>query len=427
MDYRIFPPEEILEYSASLPVSKSIVARRLILNYIAGGRDAAIRTPGIHANEDTEVLASALTAGLPVDGSTVDVKASGTALRFLTALCAALPDTDCVLTGVERLCNRPIAELVDVLRSLGAQIQYLDKEGFAPVRITGKRLSGGKVDVDSSVSSQFISALMMAAVLMDSPLEIALKGDVQSAPYIAMTGALLNRQGQGEVIVEPYSVTVNISGLDTDFTAPEPDWSAAAFWYEIAAVTAGWVTLPGLEHESIQGDSRAREYFERLGVLTEFTEEGAELSASPEVYSKLDCDLTDTPDMVPALAATCALLGIPFTFRGVKALQLKESDRLEALRIELLKIGCICELEDYGNVFLWDGKRAMVRELPTFETYGDHRIAMALAPVACAAPGIIIKDAEVVGKSYPEFWNQLRAAGFVVTDASEPIAEEDAE
>ena len=427
MDYRIFPPEEILEATAALPPSKSIIARRLILNYIAAGPAGAKATPCADACEDTRVLAEALDNGLPTDGSALDVHASGTALRFLTALCAATPGTDCVITGTERLCERPISKLVDVLRRMGATIEYAGNEGHAPLHIKGTKLTGGTIEIDADISSQFISALMLTAPLMTAPLNITLRGEVQSAPYISMTAALLNEQGTGEADAQPYSVDVNIKSLRPDYSAPEADWSAAAFWYEIAAVTAGWVTLEGLSEDSVQGDSRARAIFERLGVVTEFTDEGTELSASPEVFSHLDCDLTDTPDMMPALAVTCAIIGVPFRFRGVKALQLKESDRLEALRLELLKTGCICEIEEYGNTFLWDGRRAMVRELPRFDTYGDHRIAMSLAAVACAAPGIIINDVDVVEKSYPEFWNQLRAAGFVITDAAEPYIEEDSE
>lgn len=427
MDYRIFPPEEILETTVTLPPSKSIIARRLVLNYIAGGPHAAAATPDIDACADTRVLGSILSAGLPTDGREVNVEASGTALRFLTALCAATPGTDCVLTGTERLCTRPIAELVDSLRAMGANIAYAKNEGTAPLRIRGAKLAGGRIQIEASVSSQFISALMMTAPLMAAPLELSLRGEVQSAPYIAMTAKLMTEQGSGIVEHDPDKVIVNISALRASTATSEPDWSAAAFWYEIAAITAGWVTLPGLEEKSVQGDRSAAQLFERLGVVTEFTTEGAELSASPEVFSHLDCDLSDTPDMVPALAITCAVLGIPFTFRGVKALRAKESDRLQALADELLKVGCICEIENYGDTFLWEGKRAIVRELPRFETYNDHRIAMALAPVACAAPGIIINDVEVVEKSYPEFWNQLRSAGFIVTDASEPYEEEGAE
>lgn len=425
MDYRIFPPEEIVEATATLPVSKSIVARRLILNYIAAGAEAAKMTAGLDCCEDTRVLGAVLSEGLPTDGRGVDVRASGTALRFLTALCAATPGADCVLQGVERLCQRPISELVEALRRMGACIEYAGKEGFAPLHIRGSRLSGGRMQIDASVSSQYISALMLTAPLMAAPLEIELRGDVQSAPYITMTAALLDEQGQGDVEVEPYAVKVNVTSLAPSTAPVEADWSAAAFWYEIAALTAGWVTLPGLDAHSIQGDSIARELFERLGVVTEFSDGGAELSASPEMFSHLDCTLSGTPDIVPALAVTCAVLGVPFRLRGVKALKNKESDRLEALREELLKVGCVCEVEAYGDVFVWEGRRAIVRELPRFNTHGDHRIAMALAPVACAAPGIIVNDVEVVDKSYPDFWNQLRKAGFVVTDASEPVEEED--
>lgn len=418
MDYRIFPSGELLETTVALPPCKSIGARGIILDYIAGTKPS----PEACSCSDTATLASILAKGLPSDGSTVDVGDAGTAMRFLTALCAATPGCECLLTGSERMTERPIGPLVHVLRMLGADITYNGEEGFPPLRISGKRLAGGTVDIDASLSSQFISALMMIAPLLDTQLTIRMLGTVQSMPYIRMTAAMMQRRGAvvdfDRDKVDIYCPAPLSAGGDD-----EPDWSAAAFWYEIAAVTAGWVTLTGLKDKSIQGDRGIAPLFERLGVLTEFTGEGAELSATPDLYSSLDADLTDMPDAVPALTVACCLIGVPFRLTGVGALRHKECDRLEALRTELARLGCLLETENYGTVLSWDGRRMPVRELPVFDTHGDHRIAMALAPVAVFVPGIVIKDADVVAKSYPGFWKDLEGAGFRLLDPSEPVPE----
>ncbi|MDE6156814.1 MAG: 3-phosphoshikimate 1-carboxyvinyltransferase, partial [Muribaculaceae bacterium] len=247
MDYRIFPPEEILETSVTLPPSKSIAARRLILNYIAGQKPSAADD----ACGDTAVLASALASGLPSDGSGIDVGAAGTAMRFLTALCAATDGCSCVLSGSERMCERPIGPLVDVLRVLGADISYLGNEGFPPLRINGRRLAGGSVEIDASVSSQYVSALMMVVPLLGDDLTVRLLGEARSMPYIRMTAALMERHG-ATVGLDRDKVEIARAPLKVCDYA-EPDWSAAAFWYEIAAVTAGWVTLEGLSDDTVQG------------------------------------------------------------------------------------------------------------------------------------------------------------------------------
>lgn len=423
MDYRIFPPEEILETTVALPASKSLIARAMIMNYV-GGR-AADTGLGDAADvcDDTRTLGAILAAGLPTDGATVDVGPAGTAMRFLCALCAATVGTDCLLTGCDRMLHRPIGPLVDALRALGAEVEYAGEEGFPPLRIHGRKLAGGELEVDAAVSSQYISALMMVAPLMAAPLTLKLRGNVQSLPYIQMTADMMCHRGV-EAEVDRDSVIIaagNYTRMSDD--ALEPDWSAAAFWYEIAALTAGWVTLTGLRDDSLQGDRQTVGLFERLGVITEFTDEGAELSSTPDLYSHLDADLSDMPDAVPALAVTACLAGIRFELTGVGALHHKESDRLEALVAELAKLGARLEIESYGTVLKWDGTRRPIHEMPVFDTHGDHRMAMALAPVAVFVPGIVVRDVEVVNKSYPEFWNHLRAAGFTLADPAEPIHE----
>ena len=413
MDYRITPPEEILEATATLPRSKSIITRAMVMAAIASKTYTGSLA---EVCDDTATLAGILSR--PLQG-TIDVGPAGTAMRFLCALCAATEGADCLLTGSERMLRRPIGPLVETLRSLGADIAYEGADGFPPLRIKGRRLTGG------GTSSQFISALMMVAPLMSAPLKISLLGDVSSRPYIAMTAEMMRRRG---IDVEMDLDSVTVPDTPYRYRSPEDDdeadWSAAAFWYEIAALTAGWVTIPGLRQRSLQGDSASAELFERLGVLTEYGDEGAELSATPDLYSRFDAALSDMPDAVPALAVTAAMAGIPFRISGIGSLHDKECDRIEALIAELAKLGMLAETEEYGTVLSWDGRRRPISELPVYDTYGDHRMAMALAPVAVFVPGIVIRDAGVVAKSYPGFWDDLRRAGFTVEDAEEASAEE---
>lgn len=408
MDYRIFPPEDILETSLALPLSKSISARALVM--AALGADAPTLTADC---TDTE----AIKHGLAAQSGTIDIGAAGTAMRFLTAFYAATPGCDVTLDGCERMRHRPIAPLVDTLRALGADISYAGEEGFPPLRIAGRRLSGGEISIDSTVSSQFISAVLMVAPTMERTLTLKLDGDTVSAPYIRMTAEMMRRRGIN-VDSGRFSITVEPGSYTGGEKEVEGDWSAAAFWYEIAALTAGWVTLSNLSADSIQGDKALSEIFPRLGVLTEFGDEGAELSATPDIFSRLDLDMTDTPDLVQPLAVTACAIGVPFTLKGVAALRHKETDRLAALCSELLKLGCVVETEG-DNILSWEGRRLPVGEMPVIDTFGDHRMAMAFAPVSVFVPGLVIRDAEVVDKSYPGYWDQLREAGFIVTDAAQ--------
>lgn len=407
MDYRIFPPEEMLETSLALPLSKSISARALVMASLGAEMPSAVARC-----TDTE----AISHGLANRAGTVDIGAAGTAMRFLTAYYAATPDCDVTLDGCERMRHRPIAPLVDSLRALGADISYTGEEGFPPLHIKGRRLSGGEITIDSTVSSQFISAILMIAPTMQQTLTLNLDGDTVSAPYIRMTAEMMRRRGIDVEAGRDY-VTVAPGCYKGGEKEIEGDWSAASFWYEIAALTAGWVTLTNLSADSIQGDKALRDIYPRLGVVTEFSDEGAELSATPDLFSRLDLDVTDTPDLVQPLAVTACAIGVPFSFTGVAALRHKETDRLDALCRELLKLGCVVETEG-DNVLAWEGRRLPVGEMPVIDTYGDHRMAMAFAPVSVFVPGLVIRDAGVVDKSYPDFWNHLREAGFTVTDAN---------
>ena len=414
MTINLFPPEELIEDAAiALPLSKSLSTRTLIL-------DALTEHPenndgSIAACDDTAVITAALEAyakAKPGEALTLDMQASGAALRFLTAFFAAQEGADVTLRGIARLCERPMGVLIDALRACGADIECPEGEGHAPLHIRGHRLAGGDLNIDASVSSQFISALLMVAPAMDGGLTLRFDSEPVSLPYILMTVGLMERRGIS-IDREPLSVTVH-PGLYLPYAqAPEGDWSAAAFWMEITAVSAGWYTMTNLKADTLQGDSHAAEFFERLGVNCTEAEDGQgiELAPSPEVFGRLDLDLTDYPDLAPALVVTASLIGVPFKLTGLHSLVVKECNRLEALAEEMQKLGRnVTTIRDFG--LEWDGTGHPVTEMPVMDAHGDPRMAMALAPVCYFAPGIALSGAETVSKSYPEYWDQLRELGF---------------
>lgn len=421
MDYRIFPPEEMVDATVTLPLSKSIANRALILHALTPG-DSPM--PPRAECADSDAIVNAL-AGASTGGATVNIGAAGTAMRFLTAYYAATPGCEVVLDGSERMRRRPIGPLVDALRECGAKIEYAGEEGFPPLRITGTQLQGGEVTLPANISSQFISALMMVAPTMTDGLRINLDGEIISLPYIKMTMAMMASRG---IEVDRYPQVIDIANgtysIPAEGAEHERDWSAASYWAEISAISAGFITLPGLKTEgSLQGDSAAIDIFERMGVICRESEEvadAAEFTPSPEVYSRIDLDMTETPDLAQTVAVTAAMLGLPFCLTGLSSLRIKETDRIDALCRELLKYGFIVEAE--GNHTLrWDGRRMPMTQLPVIDTYDDHRMAMAFAPTAIFVPGIVIRDIDVVGKSYPRYWDDLRSAGFTLLDASQPI------
>ncbi len=412
MDYRITPPEELIEDGVvELPLSKSISNRALILAALTPGAPC----PGRVADcTDTRALAHALDS---VPAGEVNVGGAGTAMRFLTAYYAATPGSDVLLDGDERMRQRPIGSLVDALRACGAEVDYAGSEGFPPLRVKGKRLKGGRVTVDATISSQFVSALLMVAPTMEEGLTLDLDGEPVSLPYILLTLGMMADRG-ADIDRSPLSISVANGSYRPAPDDAEADWSAAAFFYEITALSAGWITLKGLRMDSRQGDRAAIGYFERLGVITAPSEEFAgsvDLQPTPDLFGRLDADLSDTPDLAPALVATATLLGIPFRLTGLQSLGIKECDRLEALVEEMDKIGARLEkIRDFG--LEWDGKRHPVVELPEFDARGDHRMAMALAPAAIFMPGIVVRGAECVAKSFPGYWDALRSLGFSVEE-----------
>ncbi len=405
---RIKHPTKHLTGNITLPASKSICNRVLILKKVLGIHTSI---QNIATADDSVIMQHALqqTTG------TVDVKNAGTCMRFLTAYYATTPNVDVILHGSERMHNRPIGALVDALTTLGADIDYIDKPGFAPLHIKGKKLHGGAVTIDASVSSQFVSALMLVAPNFKNGLSIRLGKNTVSKPYITLTADLLKQFGidvtvQDDVVIKPYQTQ---TAPDTFLI--EPDWSAAAFWYQLLALAKeGNITLNKLTPNSAQGDAVIAHYMERFGISTQFNKQGAVLTKNNNYLEKAYYDMLNYPDMVPAMAVLMCALNIPCTFINVAHLEAKESKRLTALSTELNKCGFDIthnENELHINAI---GEENLIKPI-SFNTYQDHRMAMALAPLALLFDEVVINDGEVVDKSYPHFWDDLRKVGFDIT------------
>ncbi|MBO7602386.1 MAG: 3-phosphoshikimate 1-carboxyvinyltransferase [Bacteroidaceae bacterium] len=398
-----------LQATINLPASKSISNRALVLRALAHGTSPISNLADC---DDTMVIINAFEKGEEL----VDIKAAGTAMRFLTAFYSTQPGTH-TLTGTERMRQRPISILVDALRLLGAKIDYAEKEGFPPLRITGSQLQSKELTLPGDVSSQYISALLMIAPTLPNGLNLKLTGHVTSLPYIDMTLQLMREFGASAHRSEsshPMLIEVKAGGYQDIPYIIENDWSAASYWYEMVALSNdadAAISLPHLRKRSTQGDSQGTELFKMLGVQTDFTADGINIFKQGNLPHRLDADLREMPDLAQTFVVTCCFLGIPFRFTGLHTLRIKETDRISALINELHKLGFVlCAEAD--NALRWDGERCPVEEHPVIATYDDHRMAMAFAPAALRLKNITIDHPEVVSKSYPRYWDDLRQVGF---------------
>jgi 3-phosphoshikimate 1-carboxyvinyltransferase len=343
-----------------------------------------------------------------------NIGAAGTAMRFLTAFLSKVVG-EWTITGTERMKNRPIKLLVDSLNTLGARVEYIEKEDYPPLRIFGSALQGGEISLSGSVSSQYISALLMIAPLMEKGLTLHLEGRVVSMPYIHLTILLMRKFG---VKVTWNKQTLEV--LPQEYTpvpfTVESDWSAASYWYAITALSRqAEIELTGLFKNSLQGDAAGSELFARLGVGTTYTNSGVILGQNGNSCKKFIYDFTDQPDLVQTFVVVCALLDVPFRFSGLQSLKIKETDRIDALKNELRKLGYLLT-DSRDSILEWNGERCETESNPVISTYEDHRMAMAFAPVALVrTEGITIADPLVVSKSYPKFWKDLKTAGFEIT------------
>jgi 3-phosphoshikimate 1-carboxyvinyltransferase len=392
-----------------LPTSKSISNRLLIMSSLSGNR---LIPKGLSESDDTVAMKKILQSSSPEH----NVGHAGTAMRFLTAYFACKPG-EVILTGSERMKNRPIGILVDLLKELGARIDYLGKEGFPPLRISGGKLKGGKRVINSEVSSQYISALLLIAPCLPGGLELVLKGNMVSASYINLTLQLMNRAGirytwnKNDIKIEEGNY---LSGL----FEVEPDWTAASYWFEMTALAKkADIFIPGLTPDSLQGDSALVVIFERLGVRTAFEENGINLLKTKTFPDFFEYDFTLNPDLVQTIIPTCVLKNIPFRFTGTQTLRIKETDRILALHDEMKKFGVQLDYSDSGDWVSWDGKSHFSsKETVLINTYDDHRMAMGFAPICLKTGEIGITDPMVVTKSYPGYWDDLRKCGFEVED-----------
>lgn len=405
--YHISLPQT-LDAAVTLPASKSISARAMIIAALAG--NAQLRN--LSDCDDTQVLRRALGERKPE----IDIHAAGTAMRFGTAFFSVTPEEH-TLTGTARMQQRPIRLLVDALRVLGADIEYVNAEGFPPLRIKGKQLAGGAVSIPADVSSQYISALLMIAPTMKEGLTLELEGEVVSTPYINMTLNLMHTFGAKARWCDDHTLEVL-----PEFYKPgvcfdvEPDWSAASYWYELVALSpdaGATVHLPGLRAQSVQGDSIVKDLFKPLGVETTFTSSGITLKKCAPCDTLLS-DFTTCPDLAQTLVATCAMLGRPFHFTGLQSLKIKETDRIVALQNELQKLGRRVEAND--REMWYDGNVTKPSVPPIINTYDDHRMAMAFAPCSFKVPELRVANPEVVCKSYPAYWDDLRSVGANISE-----------
>ncbi len=412
MIYEVSRPNRVLKGTIALPSSKSESNRALIIRALC---KQPFEIKNISTAQDTQTLLLILTSTINHQPSTIcDVGAAGTAMRFLTAYFAATPGTK-TLTGSDRMKERPIRILVEALRGLGAEIEYAEKDGYPPLKINGMVLKGGEVEIDGSVSSQYISALLMIAPVLMKGLVIRFKGEIVSRPYINMTLRMMEHfRVYGVWQDNVLSVSKQEYHIKSDegyaFEA-EADWSAASYWYSMVALAdEADLHIKGLKKVSLQGDAVARDLARFFGVHTEYTEEGVRLSKKTSFREHFGFNFSDCPDLAQTFAVLTSALGIPSLFNGLSTLRIKETDRVQALKDELEKAGTELRVVDDGTVMILPAK---FKPGLVVKTYKDHRMAMAFAPLAMLAP-VRIEDPEVVKKSYPSFWDDLRSLGFEV-------------
>lgn len=383
-----------------LPGSKSIAARALVLDYIRGAEGCRANMPDCDDTRDLTRALSQMRVAKP--GDTFNLGSGATSMRFFIALAASTEGFDGIVDCSEQMRRRPIAPLVAALQTVGADIRYIDGYGSAPIYIKGKKLEGGPLEIDGGVSSQFISALLLSSLLWKKPLQLTVSGEKVSHPYIEMTEKMIRRQNSSRI---------------------EPDWSAAGFFYEFALICPDRdVVIEDLENpmDSLQGDAATASVFRQLGVGSEWLPSGQAILHGDRQYIQglsvsgkaVEIDMRDTPDLVPALSTALALADVRFRITNVSHLHHKESDRLEAMRTELAKLGYLIKVgEDYMS---WNGERCPREQKIVIDSYGDHRIAMTFAMASAVVGTVEIVGAQCVAKSFPDFYDQIQKLGYIV-------------
>jgi len=409
----------------NLPSSKSISNRALIIQFLS---KQTSKIDNLSNAYDTILMVDLLDRIITDKGANVDVfldcNNSGTVLRFLTSVLAQQPG-NWILSGSERMKKRPIGILVESLRQLGANINYLEELGFPPIQITGKELGSKEIVIESDVSSQFITALLLISPTLPNGLSLVLKNQISSLPYIKMTLNLMKSFGINSTF-EKNLITIDNQEYKRAELTIEPDWTSATYWYEMVALTdKANIILKDLKpsdvstktfkyrsseiYESLQGDSILPEVYNSFGVESEFIDQGVRLTKKGMPVSKFEFDFTNHPDLAQSVIVTCAALGISGDFTGLESLRIKETDRLHALQTELQKCGFNVKTVQSSK---FDVRSSGPIKTGIINTYGDHRMAMTFAPLALKYNSIQIENPKVVSKSYPRFWEDLSKVGF---------------
>ncbi|HKO76889.1 MAG TPA: 3-phosphoshikimate 1-carboxyvinyltransferase [Flavobacterium sp.] len=392
-----------LQEQIAITGSKSETNRLLLLQALYPN----ITLENTSNSDDSEVMQKALNGN---NEEIVDIHHAGTAMRFLTAYYAVNEGREVVLTGSQRMTERPIKVLVEALQQLGAQITYEKEEGYPPIRIKGQKITASKVSIPANVSSQYISALLLVAPKLENGIELTLVGEITSVPYIKMTLALLNDLNIQTSFVGNVITVHPKKEVETKVMTVESDWSSASYFFSLVALAkTASISLTSYKETSLQGDSALVEIYKEMGVISHF--EGNKLTLTKQSdfeYKDLNFELNNTPDIAQTIVVTCLGLGIGCHLTGLHTLKIKETDRLEALRIELTKLGANITVTNDSLTLI---ATKNINEEVRIDTYNDHRMAMAFAPLGLKVP-IVINNADVVSKSYPDFWDDLKKIGF---------------
>ncbi|MGY8989131.1 MAG: 3-phosphoshikimate 1-carboxyvinyltransferase [Flavobacteriales bacterium] len=386
MNYKISHPTKVVECEINLPSSKSISNRLLIIQALCKEK---FEIENLSTSDDTINLQKALSSKENI----IDVGHAGTSFRFLTSYLSIQNGKEFILTGSDRMKERPIKELVSVLQKMGVKIEYLEKEGFPPLKIIGTELEGGEIEIDGGISSQFITSILLIAPTLKDGIQMKINEELVSKPYVEMTLKLMNYFGIESDWTNNVITIKNQKYIYKDY-AVEADWSAASFWFEIASLSDRCnIKLNGLQENSIQGDKKVIEIFNNLGVNSTFENEKLILTKNQTIFPFQRYDLIETPDLYQPLRCTFFSKNIEANFSGIQILKDKETDRIMSVETELKKINSI-------NII---------------DTYKDHRMAMSFAPLCLKFGEVQINDVEVVSKSYPSFWKDLKKAGFTIS------------
>ena len=399
------PPSSVLKSTINITGSKSESNRLLLLQALYPN----ITIENTSNSDDAQVMQK----GLRSTDAIVDIHHAGTAMRFLTAYFAARNNKKITLTGSERMHQRPIKVLVEALRELGAKIEYLQDEGCPPLAIEGRLLEKNEVSLPANISSQYISALLLIAPSLPKGLELELVGSITSIPYIKMTLSLLDQIGITNTFEGNRIKISPKSAVSDKKIIVESDWSSASYFYSIAALSdiGTKLSLSSYKRNSLQGDSVLAEIYEQFGVKTEFKDNSIVLTrVSKHQQSTINLDLSNAPDLAQTIAVSCFGLGISCELSGLHTLKIKETDRLEALKTELSKLGATISVTKKSLSLEQSDE---ITSGVTIDTYNDHRMAMAFAPLALKT-ALTIAEAEVVSKSYPDFWQDLQILGFSI-------------